>query len=464
MLQKEVHLLCSSGGVRCYSYIGAYKALLRAGYTVSGVSASSMGSVIGLLFCMGLSPQQVEEKILKYPIKKYVKKRYWVKAYGIWLYPHAMYHHPDYATLLKDFTGSDPELKDLPIPYSTLALDLNKQELLSINRDTHPGWKASELLSVATAIPPMFAPVTVDNMLLIDGGIASESPAWVAAAESENRTVVIFKTSAGLPGGNKKGFSRFMGSMIQSAAAATDAFSIQQMPASVLVDIPCGDQQAEEFTITNERIKELILAGEKAMEQMLALCQGDLRKFIKVENIAPVDKKDGGFDMARERNIKLLQKFRQQTSGRHQVFISYSHKDQLWFDKLQLMLAPVEAFHGIKVWDDKEIMPGDLWNDAIKNALSQTRVAICLVSSNFLNSGYISTNELKYFMEEAARQQVRIFPVPVSRLKEGEENPLKDIQFVNSMEPIDELTDDKQHEVLSVMIDQLIEIMRKEDG
>jgi predicted acylesterase/phospholipase RssA len=464
MSQKQVHLLCSSGGVRCYSYIGAYRALLKAGYTVSGVSASSMGSVIGLLFCMGLSPQQVEEKILTYSIKKYLRKRYWIKQYGLRRYPHAMYHHPDYATLLKDFTGSDPELKDLPIPYSTLALDLNKQELLSINRDTHPGWKASELLSIATAIPPMFAPVKVDDMLLIDGGIASESPGWVAAAESEGRTVVIFKTSAGLPGSNKKGFSRFIGAMIQSAAAATDAFSIQQMPASVMVDIPCGDQKAEEFTISTERIKELILAGEKAMEQMLALCQGDLRKFIKVENIAPAHKKDPGFDMARERNINLLQKFRRQTSGRHQVFISYSHKDQLWFDKLQLMLAPVEAFHGIKVWDDKEIMPGDFWNDAIKNALSQTKVAICLVSSNFINSGYITTNELTYFMEEAARQHVRIFPIPISRLKDGEENPLKEIQFVNNMEPIDELSDEMQHGVLSNMINQLIAIMRSEEG
>ncbi|WP_350340173.1 patatin-like phospholipase family protein [Paraflavitalea speifideaquila] len=69
MSLKQVHLLCSSGGVRCYSYIGAYKALLKAGYTVSGVSASSMGSVVGMLFCMGLSPEQVEEKILTYPIK-----------------------------------------------------------------------------------------------------------------------------------------------------------------------------------------------------------------------------------------------------------------------------------------------------------------------------------------------------------------------------------------------------------
>lgn len=462
MSDKQVHLLCSSGGVRCFSYIGAYKALLKSGYTVSGVSASSMGSVIGLLFCLGLSPREVEEKVLANPIKKYVHKRVWHRLFAFFRYPYAVYHHPDYASLLKDFTGSDPDLKDLPIPYSTLALDLNKKELLCINGETHPGWKASQLLSIATAIPPMFSPVAMDGMLLVDGGLASESPGWIAAAESEGRPVVVLKNSAGLPGSSHKNFPTFLSSMIQSAAAATDAFSLQQMPASIVVDIHCGNQKAEAFDITDEEIKSLILAGEKAMEQMLALCKGDLRKFIKVENIAPVNKTASGLDIARERNIALLQKFNKQTTGRHQIFISYSHKDQEWFNKLQLMLAPVEAFHGIKVWDDKEIMPGTYWHNAIKAALSQTKVAICLVSPNFINSSYITTNELSYFMKEAARQQVKIFPIAISHVEDAQ-NPLREIQYVNNpAEPFDKMSDEMQHATLTTMVQQLIETMNKD--
>jgi hypothetical protein len=195
----------------------------------------------------------------------------------------------------------------------------------------------------------------------------------------------------------------------------------------------------------------------------LTLCQGDLRKFIRVENIAPDNKSAVGLDLAHERNIALLQKFNRQTRGRHQVFISYSHKDQEWFNKLQLMLAPVEAFHGIKVWDDKEIMPGTYWHNAISNALSQTRLAICLVSKHFINSSYINTNELKYFMEEAAKQKVRIFPIAISRIIDHE-NPFKEIQFVNDpATPLDELSDENQHTILSNMVNQLIEIIRKVD-
>ncbi|WP_315823471.1 toll/interleukin-1 receptor domain-containing protein [Paraflavitalea speifideaquila] len=165
--------------------------------------------------------------------------------------------------------------------------------------------------------------------------------------------------------------------------------------------------------------------------------------------------------MARERNIALLKKFNRQTSGRHQVFLSYSHKDRAWFDKIQLMLAPVEVFHGIKVWDDMEIIPGDFWENAIRTALSQTRVAICLVSNNFINSNYITTKELAYFMEEANKQNVRIFPIAISRIID-QEYPLKDIQYVNDpAQPLDELSDEKQHAVLSNMIQLLIEAMRR---
>lgn len=459
-MKKQVHLLCSSGGVRCYSYIGAYKALLKAGYTISGVSASSMGSVIGLLICMGIKPDELEEKILKFPIKKYLRKRVLHKLFALLRYPFAIYHTPDFETLLKDFAGTDYLLKDLSISFSTIALDLYKQQLLSINKDTHPELKASELLSIATAVPPLFSPISIENMLLVDGGIASESPGWVAAIESKGQPIVVLKNSAGLTDDNTRNFPRFISSMIESVAAANDSFSLQKMPSNIIVKINCGDQQAEDLSITTNRIKALILAGEKAMDEMLNLCQGDLSKFIRIENIAPINSTAMEFELARERNIALIQKFNRQTIGRHQVFISYSHKDQEWFNKLQMMLAPVEVFHGIKVWDDKEIMPGTYWHDAIKNALSQTRLAICLVSRNFIDSSFITKNELSYFKKEAEKQNVRIFPISISHI-EDHENPFKEIQFVNDPAfPFDELNDEKQHELLTRMVDQLIDIMR----
>jgi hypothetical protein len=65
-------------------------------------------------------------------------------------------------------------------------------------------------------------------------------------------------------------------------------------------------------------------------------------------------------------------------------------------------------------------------------------------------------------MDEAAKLNVRIFPIAISRL-EDHENPFRDIQFVNDpTSPIDELPGEQQHAVLNHMVNQLIEIMGDE--
>jgi hypothetical protein len=40
------------------------------------------------------------------------------------------------------------------------------------------------------------------------------------------------------------------------------------------------------------------------------------------------------------------------------VFISYSHKDAKWLEKLKQFLRPLEDKELIRVWDDTEIRPG----------------------------------------------------------------------------------------------------------
>jgi predicted acylesterase/phospholipase RssA len=370
MSEKSVHLLCSSGGVRCFSYIGAYRALTEAGYTISGVSASSMGSVIGMLICCGMQADEIEEKVLQFPISTYLKKRFCFKWQAFFQPPFAMYHPPDYHKLLIDFTGTDSILEELQIPYSTLALDIRKQELLSFSKESHPEMRASELLGIATAIPPIFPAVEKGKRLLVDAGIATESPGWVAFAECMGNPVVVLKCANMVSSTGQNTFDKFLANMIQSAASGNDNFSLQQMPNTFSVEINCGNVKAEDFGISNKGIEDLIMSGEKAMQQTLSLCSGDLRKFLRVENIASQRKNMNANDKARERSIRLLQKYRKQTEEHHQVFISYSHKDVEWFDKLQSLLTPVEAFHSIKVWDDKEIEPGEFWHESISNALA----------------------------------------------------------------------------------------------
>ena len=65
------------------------------------------------------------------------------------------------------------------------------------------------------------------------------------------------------------------------------------------------------------------------------------------------------------------------------VFVSYSHKDRSWLEKLRTALAPMMRGEKLEVWDDTRIQPGANWAGAIKKAISKARVGVMLVSPDF---------------------------------------------------------------------------------
>ncbi len=55
------------------------------------------------------------------------------------------------------------------------------------------------------------------------------------------------------------------------------------------------------------------------------------------------------------------------------IFISYSHKDKVWFDKIMVHLKPLIRNEKIRVWNDTQIKPGALWDEEIKEAINESR-------------------------------------------------------------------------------------------
>ncbi len=128
----------------------------------------------------------------------------------------------------------------------------------------------------------------------------------------------------------------------------------------------------------------------------------------------------------------------QTTRGlKHAVFISYSHRDSAFHERLLIHLEPLNRAGAVDSWSDKQIRPGDAWKAEIEKALERSTIAVLLVSADFLASRFIAENELPPLLEKAQSQGTRILPLLVKPSRFSRDNDLNRFQAINY--PGDEL-------------------------
>ncbi len=109
------------------------------------------------------------------------------------------------------------------------------------------------------------------------------------------------------------------------------------------------------------------------------------------------------------------------------VFISYSHEDKRWLDKLMKFLQGAK----FDPWSDEQrIKAGDLWKSKIEDTLESSAAALLLVSQDFLNSPFIQEAELTPILKAASDRGMRILWVAV-KTSRWEDSAIAEYQCVN---------------------------------
>lgn len=113
------------------------------------------------------------------------------------------------------------------------------------------------------------------------------------------------------------------------------------------------------------------------------------------------------------------------------VFISYSHADSDYLHRILVHLKPLERARLIDAWSDKKIAAGQKWQKEIENALQSARVAVLLISADFLASEFVAGNELPPLLAAAERKGTRIIPIILKPCRFCRDESLARFQALN---------------------------------
>lgn len=191
--RPKIGLVLSGGGAKGFAHIGVIKVLEEIGITPDIITGTSMGSIMGGLYATGYTADELTEinatadwnHLLNDKVKlqnvameeKSESRKYIVitpiKEKKIDLPIGLIEGHNlegRFSELFWPLT-SEENFDSLPIPFHCMAVDVVSGKVIE-----HRSGDLVRAIRSSMAIPTVFAPVIMDSMLLVDGGVARNFP------------------------------------------------------------------------------------------------------------------------------------------------------------------------------------------------------------------------------------------------------------------------------------------------
>ena len=189
----KVGLVLSGGGAKGFAHIGAIKAIEDAGVRIDYIGGTSMGAIVGALYASGYSAKQLDSifnvidfnTLIQDDIPRSAKTFYEKEEsnkYALTLpfdkfqvgFPSSLSKGQNVYNLISKLTAHVNTIKDfskLPIPFFCIATDVETGKEIILDKGYLP-----RAVTASGALPSLFSPVSIDDMLLVDGGVVNNYP------------------------------------------------------------------------------------------------------------------------------------------------------------------------------------------------------------------------------------------------------------------------------------------------
>lgn len=273
--RKSFALTLAGGGARGAAHIGVLKVLEREGLKPSFVTGSSIGAVIGSLYCAGVPVAEIEKLMLSGKVRKALMPTP-IKLQAAISIPRdmilrALQRKPQVGfysgkTISKFIRNHIPEsvkrMEDMKIPFAVIATNI---------LDTRATWIAhgdvGEAVRASASIPYVYKPCFIDGKAMVDGGMRANLPTDPARA-SGAPIVVAVKLHSSLeskPVGDFRTMLQFSDRIMSIMMSEIESKNMND--ADVLIEPNIDDFKL--YSFERSVLQRAIESGEQAAEKML---------------------------------------------------------------------------------------------------------------------------------------------------------------------------------------------------
>ena len=250
---KKVGVVLSGGGAKGMAHIKALKVIEEAGIPIDYIAGTSMGAIVGGLYAIGYTPEQLDSMVRKQNwtfllsdrikrssmsltdrerSEKFIVSIPFTKSPKDAASSGGIIKGQNLANLFSDLTmgyHDSINFDKLPIPFACVAANVvNGEQIIFHNGILSTAMRAS------MAIPGVFTPVRQDSMVLVDGGIVNNYPADVVKA---------------------MGADVIIGVDVQNALKKADKLNSAPDILGQIVDITCQSNHEKNVDLTDTYIR-----------------------------------------------------------------------------------------------------------------------------------------------------------------------------------------------------------------
>jgi NTE family protein len=249
-------LALGGGFARGIAHIGVLKVLEKEGIPIRVVAGTSVGALIGAIYCSGVSlPELVE---IAHSVRFTTFARWTVSRYG--------FASNERMVAFLDRTLKVKSFEQLRIPLGVAATDFNNGEGVVF----HSG-PIVDPVRASCAYPGMFLPVIIRGRHLVDGMLSYPVPSRPAREMGADRVIAVHLKGSWANHGAPRHLFDVIG---QSFAIAQDAMSsVWRGAADLVIEPDVAGYAYDDF----KRADDLIRVGEVAMRAALP----EVRKWLQ---------------------------------------------------------------------------------------------------------------------------------------------------------------------------------------